>query len=203
MQEDQEGSRSIAELIETLDSDYLKCYQHVIRQLNVAETTPDGSIAETDFESRQLVRAAFAYIEGTTYVLKMSATLDADEHGIELSPQQQHFIFEADFDLNDKGEVFQKSARIPMAKNIRFAFAILAEANGVANPLRIEPRWWHLLKDSIKVRDRLMHPRWPADLDVSPKEVITLIQAKAGFDEELQAILTSRAARPKNSNSQT
>lgn len=41
--------------------------------------------------------------------------------------------------------------------------------------------WWSSLKKSIKVRDRLMHPRMPNDLDVSDDEVQDTIKAMEGF----------------------
>jgi hypothetical protein len=42
-----------------------------------------------------------------------------------------------------------------------------------------------LLRESVRVRDRLMHPRMPEDLDVSPKELIKALRAKNGLDELL------------------
>ena len=54
--------------------------------------------------------------------------------------------------------------------------------------------WWEKLKEAIKVRDRLMHPRFPSDLDVSPQEVIATITAKAGFDEALHTLIESGEA---------
>jgi hypothetical protein len=39
-----------------------------------------------------------------------------------------------------------------------------------------------------------MHPRWPADLDVTPTETIAMVQAKAGFDEILETLLAARKA---------
>ncbi|ODS91171.1 MAG: hypothetical protein ABS45_12040 [Comamonas sp. SCN 65-56] len=193
--EDIDDHRTTRELLETLDADYRKCYQHVIRQLNVADRTEDGLIsADTEFEARQLIRAAFAYIEGATYILKVEASFNSEERGVELTPQQQHFIFEADFEINDKGEVTQKPAKIPLVKNIRFAFSIFAEANGIPHKLDTKAEWWQLLLDSIRVRDRLMHPREPSDLDVAPSETIAMIKAKGGFDAELQGLLSARAA---------
>lgn len=193
MHNDDYDDRTTGEVLTTLDSDYLKCYQHVIRQLNVAEKNEDGDIiaVDTDFESRQMVRAAFAYVEGATFVLKTAAVFDAEERGIELTPQQQHFIFDVDFDLSENGDVIQKSSKISLAKNIRFAFAVYAESNEVENTLDPGAKWWSLLKESIRVRDRLTHPRYPSDLDVSPDEIIAMIEAKSGFDAALHEIVAA------------
>lgn len=191
-----DDDRTTAELLVTLDSDYRKCYQHVIRQLNLADKTSDGQIlADTDFEARQLIRTAFAYIEGATFVLKTEATFNAEEKNVELTAQQQHFIFEADFEINDKGQVKQKAAKIPLVKNILFAFSVFAEANRLQYKLDTNARWWTLMLSSIRVRDRLMHPRTPSDPDVTPEETVAMIEAKVGFDEELHALLSASKAQ--------
>ncbi|WPL17828.1 hypothetical protein Thiowin_02870 [Thiorhodovibrio winogradskyi] len=187
--------RTTADLLEALDSDYQRCYQQIITRLDEGERDEKGNIsADYEFEARQLIRAAFAYIEGAVFVIKIEASFNCEEKGIELTPQQHHFIFEADFDLNDKGEVVQKPAKIPLAKNIRFAFSVFAQANGIKPTLDVGSEWWSKLQESIRVRDRLTHPRSPSDLDVSPSEVISTVVAKSGFDEALHALISASKA---------
>ncbi len=88
----------------------------------------------------------------------------------------------------------QKPAKIPLAKNIRFAFSVFAEANGTKPTLDVGSEWWSKLQESIRVRDRLTHPRSPSDLDVSPSEVISTVVAKSGFDEALHALISASKA---------
>ena len=178
-----------------MNSDYRECYSQLLNRLDEGERAEDGTIsADYEFAARQLIRTAFAYIEGETHVLKIEASFNAEENSIDPTPHQSHFIFEADFDLNDKGEVVQRPAKISLARNIRFAFSIFERANGLASHLYPNAKWWSLLRESIRVRDRLMHPRWPADLDVTPTETIAMVQAKAGFDEILETLLAARKA---------
>lgn len=194
-EDDCHDERTTGDLLETLNSDYLKCYQQIIMRLNSGDRSDDGLIsADTEFDSRQLIRAAFAYIEGATYVIKIEASFNSEEHGIELTPQQHHFIFEANFELSEKGAVLQKPAKISLAKNIRFAFAVYAEANAIEDTLNVRSEWWALLQDSVRVRDRLMHPRSASDLDVTPSETISMIKAKVGFDEALHALISAGKA---------
>lgn len=192
----EEDARTTRELLLALDDDYRRCYSEVIDRLNEGTRQADGTIdADHEFDARQLIRTAFAYIEGATYILKIEASFNADENGIELTPQQQHFIFEADFGLSDKGDVLEKPAKIPLSKNVRFAFNVFAEANGVDFHFDASAEWWSLFRDSVHVRDRLTHPRMPSDLDVSPSEVIAMVKAKAGFDEVLYFLLRTRSPR--------
>lgn len=187
--------RMTGDLLEILDSDYRRCYSQILKRLDEGQRTEDGCItADYEFDARQLIRSAFAYIEGATYILKIEASFNCEENGIDILPQQFHFIFEADFGLNEKGEIVQRPAKISLAKNIRFAFSIFAEANGIESSFDPSVEWWSLLQNSIRVRDRLMHPRTPSDLDVTPKETIAMIQAKAGFDELLHSLLAASKA---------
>ncbi|WP_431025246.1 hypothetical protein [Halomonas sp. H5] len=195
MSNEPEDERTTADLLVVLDEDYRRCYEQILLRLDEGERNEDGTVyADHEFDARQLIRTAFAYIEGATFVLKIEASFRAEERGFDLTPQQQHFIFEADFDINDKGEVVERAAKISLTKNIRFAFAVFSQASGIKNTLDVSLDWWGKLQGAIKVRDRLTHPRFPADLDVSPQEVIATIAAKVGFDEALHALIEAGKA---------
>jgi hypothetical protein len=195
MTKELEDDRTTADLLLALDEDYRRCYEQVLKRLDEGERNEHGHIyADHGFDARQLIRSAFAYIEGATFVLKIEASFNSEEKGVAFTPQQHHFIFEVDFDLNDKGEIIERPAKISLTKNIRFSFAVFAYANKIDNNLDVSLKWWAKLKEAIKVRDRLMHPRFMSDLDVSPQEVIATITAKAGFDEALHALIESGKA---------
>ncbi|MFY9327502.1 MAG: hypothetical protein WAO76_05705, partial [Georgfuchsia sp.] len=57
-----------------------------------------------------------------------------------------------------------------------------------AEPSKFDPssEWWGCLKKTIKVRDRLMHPRMPLDIDISDEEVVDALKATEGFFNALQ-----------------
>ena len=42
-----------------------------------------------------------------------------------------------------------------------------------------------LLEGGDKNPIRLIHPKWPGDLDVSGEEIVKALKAKQGFEEEL------------------
>lgn len=187
--------RTTGDLLAELEVDYRRCYGQIIKRLDEGERDERGNVyVDDDFEARQFIRTAFAYIEGATFVIKIEASYNSEEKGFELSLQQQSLIFEIDFDLNDKGDVIERPSKIPLTKNIRFAFSVFAQANGIKSTLDISAEWWAKLKESIKVRNRLMHPRYPVDLDVSPQEVIAMIKAKSGFDDALHSLIKARKA---------
>ena len=144
--------------------------------------------------ARSLIRALFALIEATTYAMKIDAVLSAEERGVPRSYAEESLAVEVRFELSDRGEVIQRPARITLDRNIRFAFRLYADVFGVQCPLDTNAPWWHALKRSTKVRDRLMHPKSPEDIDVFPKDVIDAMEAEKGFKDTIMKLFESRTA---------
>lgn len=172
--------RTTKEVIQKLGDDYRKCCQ-----LSLDAIDDDGKISpENEFPVRQLVRAAFAYIEAVTYSAKLTAAEKCLDDGIPISMPERYYATETKYELSEKGEVIEKSAQIRMAQNLRFTFNLLARAY---NKDLFDPSqaWWSSLKSAIKIRDRLTHPRSPEDLDISTNELATVIKATNGFEDLL------------------
>lgn len=89
------------------------------------------------------------------------------DNEIEITPQEKYFATDTEYELNEKGEIVETSARISLAKNIRFAIAINRKANGIDQSFDASTEWWSSLKQAIRIRDRLTHPKMPEDLDIS------------------------------------
>ncbi len=181
-----DAERTTRELIETLDEDYDRCYREILKSFDEGTIDADGNLdADYEFQARQLVRAVFAYIEGVTFSVKASAAWKCMQDGVEITPQERYIAAEVEYRINDKGEVVERPAQIMLTQNIRFAFALTEKAHRI--PAQFDPsiEWWACLREAIKVRNRLMHPRLPEDLDISPEELIKTIKAKNGFDKLL------------------
>jgi hypothetical protein len=117
--------RTTKVLIETLGEDFKRCYQGLLQSLDEGTIDRDGNLnADYEFHARQLVRAVFAYIEGVTFSVKVTAAADCMQRGIEISPQERYIVAEIDYELNEKGEVVERSAHIKLPSNVRFAFML-------------------------------------------------------------------------------
>lgn len=121
--------------------------------------------------------------------MKLAALDDCLDNGVEVSHADADLVFEVRHDLNDKGKIVETPAHIKLTRNIKFTLALYARAHRIARKLDTASEWWECLVSSIKVRDRLMHPRNPKDLDVSPKEVISAIKAQRGYSSEIIALI--------------
>jgi hypothetical protein len=184
-------NRSTAELIHILDSDFARASKGLtdLVPANDKEFTKE-EWEERFFHLRQIVRTAFAYFEGVTFAMKLAAAKKCMDDGKELTQPEKYLVGEVEHKIDDHGEVVQRTAQIRLAANIKFAFKLIERA--YEKPKLFDPseEWWACLQSSIKVRDRLTHPRWPWDIEMNPDEVNQLIKAKVGFTELIGKYVT-------------
>lgn len=178
--------RTTREVIEVLGKDCAKCHADLLAKIDQGVVLKDGTIdADYEFHGRQLIRAIFAYIEAVTFSVKAWSAGRCMEAGIEITPEERYFATDTGYELNERGEVVETTTKISLARNIRFALAINRKAHRVAQPFDASVEWWSCLKQAIRVRDRLTHPKMPGDLDVSGDDVVIALKAKAGFENEV------------------
>ncbi len=162
------------------------------------------SHVETDVKEyaiRQYVRAVFAMIEGTIYVMKQLARNSIEK----LSAAELALIAEELYDLNDKGEPIIRPNYLKLEKNIKFAFSIYAKSVGLTYTLPVHESGWNSLKQSIKLRNRLMHPKKFSDLDVTDDEFNSVVATHEWFDQkykELQVLMMDQIHRNQGFSSE-
>jgi hypothetical protein len=182
--------RTTRELIETLGDDIDRCHASLIKAIDDNEIDKDGSVsvsADHEHHARNLVRAILAFIEAVTFSVKVSCIERCLNKGIAVSDHERYLTVEIDSELNEKGEIIERPARIRLTNNIRFAFRLVEKAYGKPSTFDPASEWWSCLRETIRVRDRLTHPRMPEDVDVSGDEIVKALKAKAGFTEVLLA----------------
>lgn len=187
--------RTTQELIEKLGDDVDRCHNELIQCIDSGKRESDGTVtADYEYHARQLIRSILAYVEAVTFSVKVSAVTQCLDSGIEVSDHERYLAVEVDSGLTDKGEVIERPAKIRLASNVRFAFRLLERATH--GSFRFDPSsdWWASLRKTIAVRDRLTHPRFPQNIDVSGEEIVAALKAKAGFEK----VLTDYKAKPKS-----
>lgn len=178
--------RTTQELIETLGEDVDRCHVMLLASLDQGEIDKDGSVtADYEYHARNLIRSILAYIEAVTFSVKVSSVEKCLDSEIEVSDHERYLSVEIDSELNDNGEIIERPAKLRLASNVRFAFRLLEKASG--KPTKFDPKleWWSCLKETIRVRDRLTHPRMPEDIDISGDEIIKALKAMEGFSNAL------------------
>ena len=179
------SDRTTSELIEALGDDIDRCHRELIGSIDAGDVAPNGDVsADYEYHARQLIRAIFAFIEAVTFSVKVKAAEYCLQHKRDISDAERFLAVDIEHGLSDKGEIAERPAHIRLSDNIRFAFALQEKALGVAKQFDPSTEWWSCLKSSIKVRDRLTHPKLPGDIDVSGDEIITALKAYDGFSKQ-------------------
>ena len=119
-------------------------------------------------ERRILVRSIFAFFEAIAFVLKSSALMT---NPVVFKPEEIALAKEEDYELSDTGEAQIRKAKLRFKPNLLFAFQIAAKANQINFKLSVNCHQWDALIRSIKVRDRLTHPKKSEDMTVTEKEI--------------------------------
>jgi hypothetical protein len=174
---------STASLILTLGEDVRRCHAALLGEIDQGDVDEKGNVAFDDFHARQLIRALFAYIEGITFSVKIKAATKCLDDNVEISPPERYLAGEVGYDLNEKGEIVERPAHLRLAPNIRFAFSLFERAHNLPPQFDASAEWWSCLQASIRVRDRLTHPKLPRDLEVSGEEIVKALRAQTGFDD--------------------
>ena len=175
-------NRSTSELIEVLGNEVSRCHEELLKAIDEGTVDSSGNVeADYEYQARQLVRTIFAFIEGVTFSMKVKAASHCLDKGIEITDGERFFAVDQDHILTDTGRVIERPAHIRLSDNVRFASALQEKALGIAKPFDSSCEWWSCFKSSIKVRDRLTHPKMPEDIDVSGDEIVSVLTAYEGF----------------------
>jgi hypothetical protein len=180
--------RTTSDLIETLGDDIYRCHGELLESIDNGDIDENGYVdAEYEYHARQLIRAIFAFIEAVTFSVKVSSVVYCLEHNRDITDAERFFAADIEHVLTEKGEITERTAHIRLTDNIRFAFALQEKAAGVTKKFDPSIEWWSCLKSSIKVRDRLTHPKFPGDVDVSGSEIVAALKAYEGFKKQVMA----------------
>ena len=178
-------NRSTSELIETLGNDVTKCHEELLKAIDEGTVDSDGNVdADYEYHARQLVRTILAFIEGVTFSMKVKAASHCLDNRIEITDGERFFAVDKDHILTDKGRVIERPAHIRLSDNVQLAFALQEKALRIAKLFDSSCEWWSCFKSSIKVRDRLTHPKMPEDIDISGDEIVSVLTAYEGFKEQ-------------------
>jgi hypothetical protein len=168
-----------------------------IDRLAGAKEYDDGSGEYPDPETlnpidrRLLVRSVYSFVEAVAYRVKQDAAHHASS---ELNAAERALCAEQSYDLNSKGQPETKKAKLRTLSNLRFAFDVAARAYGAPFVLDVSGHGWLALEQGLAVRDRLMHPKVVADLNVTDLEIRTAMKAFHWIHRQLLDLLKSQNA---------
>jgi hypothetical protein len=163
-------------LYETLVADVVEC----TRQLD------SGAVR------RSFVRAVFAFVEGSTYRLKLLALGFATHRKNPLSIEEMSVLSGQTFRVDDNGHIRVRRLQISPSAHLQVATRLAARCFNVDMPAPAESkRGWSRFNKAVKLRNRITHPNTASELVVSDAELQLVSHAFRWSDSILALLLTA------------
>jgi hypothetical protein len=151
---------------------------------------------------RAYVRAAFALVEGTVFSLKRILLEAVQVFDGSLDAGERAMLEEQEYQLQNDGTVRTKRAFLRVADNIRFTLGLGPKVFGIPVVVDYSGRGWAGLKVGIQVRNRLVHPKSPSDLEVSDEELSSVAAGVEWFKKSsVDFMLAAREAAVRKKGS--
>jgi hypothetical protein len=142
----------------------------LIDDLDRAEKDLDAN--EDAYSRRNYVRALFALIDGTIYILKQTILVAASDDSRQLSIGEHALLREESFDLTENGDVRSHKKFPTLAANLLFTKHQLEKHFDYALNIDVKSTHWSDFKRAIEIRHRVTHPKKMAEFDLSKDEVV-------------------------------
>lgn len=143
------------------------------------DALPDVTAAPR--ERRQFVRSMFALIEATLWLFKQEALTQHNNGVARFTHSETALLAELVPILDSEGSAHEMPANLRFTSNVRFAFRSHARAYAYLDVLDVSDHRWNLLRQSARVRNRLMHPKGMQSMDVSDDELLEARSALQWF----------------------
>lgn len=170
--EAQQAQVYLREVFEVLSGDLNVCFAPL--QQSMESPDADGNYVFDGTAARTYVNVAFACIASVATCMRQWATAHLQD------------------DIDERQ--FTGGAEMtPLEKAIRIGFGLLDHVCHVEMQWQASEQWWLSLRRAIALKYRLASPHSPADLEISAEELMTVVDAEAGFRLQLAAYLEEPA----------
>lgn len=122
-------------------------------------------------QRRQFFRSMFACIEGAVWLFKQDCLQQHERGYTVFTTAELCALSEVAPTVDGHGFIQELPANLRFMPNLRFAFQCHARAFDYEPVLQVGDHEWGDLHDSVKVRNRLMHPKQLSSMHVSDDEI--------------------------------
>lgn len=153
------------EVFTILSEDVDRCFELMSSTVGSTEEVDEREYEESAV--RSYVRAAFACMEGMTFCMRAWAAERMPEPGAEqcTTPEGQSAP-------EQQGD---------LESNVTAMFTQLDQVVRIEPQLGTGRQWWQNLQKALQLRHRMAHPRSWTDLAFTREEILTIVDADAGF----------------------
>ena len=136
------------------------------------------------FWRRMLYRSVFSSLESYVSILKQEALLISENSKPCFTEEEVLLLRDVECAVGDDGTPQSRKAKIRFLPNLKFALRSYARSYGRTVILE-KDAGWDALTRSVKVRDRITHPKAKADLEITEREIDDLQSAWMWFVRHL------------------
>lgn len=184
---DQEEMGEFAALYATLQADINQIYPYENGDVTGVVHYPDP-ICLSAGDRRSFVRSVFAFIEGNAYFLRLTLLKNFKDM---LSPEVQLALAEQQIEVTGHGIVNKKPMRGTALNMLKLTVNSFKGALPGLHQVNLTGADFESLVRSVKVRDRLMHPKSAQALNVSDEEIRDVAHAFNWFGWTLMHLMKS------------
>lgn len=176
-------------------SDFLKLIREMMflpRHLNedLAEARELFRFTTPEFAARTMVRTMAAEFEAKLYLLQQLLLQMNRKGSINLKPEEIVLLQGQTYAIGHGGKVISSPKFLKFQDSLLFTARVWSHCYKHTVFANIsDPRWQHVLT-YLKVRNRLMHPKQRADLDISEVEIDSLNRAQDWLREYFQSFFS-------------
>ncbi|HZL78243.1 MAG TPA: hypothetical protein VFC17_05270 [Candidatus Limnocylindrales bacterium] len=158
----------------------------------------------SDFSKRVLVKTIFTYLEGHIYafkqtVLAMEEILKHPMSGLIprsvkswvalFSDQEKAMLQEFTYEMGSGGKACKRNYSPRFEDNIKFLIKTFHAAIELESKIDFQSEGWDRMKKTRGIRNRLTHPKTPADLNISDEDIKTAGLAIGWYQATVSSML--------------
>jgi hypothetical protein len=152
---------------------------------DVEEIRVYGKENNNGFSQRTLLRTHFAFIEGMVFQLRLVAIATAKDYPDLFSNEEVTLLHEERYQLSAKGKLETKDNFQQLLPMLLFTINCYTRIQGAKFTVKTDVHGWGALKDYLKIRNRLMHPKNLDDLELNNTSLKTSTEAAKWFKSTL------------------
>ncbi|HEX7314930.1 MAG TPA: hypothetical protein VF297_13465 [Pyrinomonadaceae bacterium] len=156
--------------------------------LRILEETPEDDEANRSFWRRMYALAVFSFLDGVTYRMTFHAYAARERRDVVFMFDELTRL-EKMYDFDEDAEPVSACSHAPMLDNIRFAFNAFARVHYSDYVLPTADPDWAFLREVVRIRARLEHPRAPEELEVYEETVEELLQGLRWYVDRVAELL--------------
>lgn len=166
---------------------------------DLTEATGTLDKSDTQFYRRVFVRAIEAYVEGFVQLIKQLCLFRHGVGQVKYGAAELAILREEAYQLAENGKASISQRLIQVGRNLRFVFPALARIYDQSLEIDVTAAGWSQLQHTIKVRNRITHPRTAEDLQVSDDDLEQAKAAVVWFYSSAKDLLDLGAKEPPES----